>query len=64
MPNPFVHIELNTTDVGKAKDFYGKLFDWKLQDVPMGDGSYTMIQVSNGTGGGIVQHPMPGSPSF
>jgi predicted enzyme related to lactoylglutathione lyase len=30
MANPFVHVELNTTDVGKAKTFYGKLFDWKL----------------------------------
>ena len=34
MANPFVHVELNTTDVGKAKDFYGKLFDWKLEDMP------------------------------
>ena len=36
MANPFVHVELNTHDVGKAKEFYGSLFDWKLEDVPMG----------------------------
>ena len=24
MPNPFVHLELNTTDLDKAKGFYGK----------------------------------------
>jgi predicted enzyme related to lactoylglutathione lyase len=64
MPNPFVHVELNTTDVPKAKSFYGSLFDWKLQDVPMGDMTYTTIAVGGGTGGGIMQHPMPGQPSF
>ena len=66
MANPFVHNELNTTDVGKAKEFYGSLFDWKLEDVPMGAmGNYTTIGVGGGgVGGGIMQHPMPGQPSF
>jgi predicted enzyme related to lactoylglutathione lyase len=64
MPNPFVHVELNTQDVAKAKDFYGKLFEWQMQDVPMGEGTYTMIQVGKGTGGGLMKHPMPGEPSF
>jgi predicted enzyme related to lactoylglutathione lyase len=63
MANPFVHVELNTTDVSKAKAFYGKLFDWKLEDVPMGPMTYTMIGVGQGTGGGMVQHPVPGAPS-
>lgn len=62
MANPFCHVELNTTDLGKAKDFYGKLFDWKLDDMP--DGSYTMIGVGEGTGGGMMKHPIPGAPSF
>ena len=35
MANAFVHSDLATTDVEKAKAFYGKLFDWKLEDVPM-----------------------------
>jgi hypothetical protein len=64
MANPFVHVELNTTDIGKAKSFYGKLFGWQLEDVPMGpDMTYTMIKVGEGTGGGMMQHPMPGAPS-
>ncbi len=63
MANPFVHIELNTTDVDKAKSFYGKLFDWKLNDAPMSNGSYTMIEVGEGTGGGLMKHPIPGAPS-
>ena len=65
MANPFVHIELNTQDVAESKDFYSKLFDWKIQDVPMGDEPYTIIGVGEGgAGGGIFKHPMPGAPSF
>ena len=63
MGNPFVHIELVTTDHQKAKAFYGSLFDWQLQDVDMGKMTYTMIKVGQGTGGGMMQHPMPGQPS-
>jgi len=56
MGNPFVHVELISNDGGKAKTFYGELFDWKLEDVPtlgatvmkeptevMGAGSFTII---------------------
>ena len=61
MGNPFVHIELTTDDVGKAKSFYKSLFDWKLKDVPMGGGqTYTMVDVGDGTGGGMFE--MPGAP--
>jgi predicted enzyme related to lactoylglutathione lyase len=63
MANPFVHVELNTTDVSKAKAFYGSLFNWTLEDVAMPGGSYTMIKVGEGTGGGIMKHPVPGAPS-
>ena len=63
MGNPFVHVELNTSDVEKAKEFYGKLFDWKLQDENMGDFTYTMIGVGEGTGGGMLKQMMPGAPS-
>jgi predicted enzyme related to lactoylglutathione lyase len=63
MANPFVHVELNTTDVDKAKGFYSKLFGWKLEDVPMEKMTYTMIGVGEGTGGGMMKQPMPGAPS-
>jgi predicted enzyme related to lactoylglutathione lyase len=62
--NPFVHVELSTTDLGKAKAFYGKLFNWKLQDVEMPEGTYTMIDVGEGTGGGMMAHPVAGAPSM
>jgi predicted enzyme related to lactoylglutathione lyase len=64
MPNPFVHVELNTTDLDKSKEFYGQLFDWKLEDIPMGSATYTMIGVGTGVGGGMMKHPMPGAPSM
>jgi uncharacterized protein len=61
--NPFVHVELNSTDVNKAKAFYGKLFDWKLEEAPMPGGTYTMIGVGEGTGGGMMKQMIPGAPS-
>lgn len=64
MGNPFVHVELATTDVAKAKKFYSGLFDWKMNDLPMGPDSYTMLEVGEGTGGGIMKNPMPGAPSM
>src|SRR5260370_10827494 len=63
MSNSFVHVELMSNDVGKAKTFYGKLFDWKLEDMPMGDMTYTMIRVGEGTGGAMMKNPIPGAPS-
>lgn len=63
MANPFVHVELNTSDVGQAKEFYGQLFKWEMEDMPMPDGSYTMIKVGDGTGGGMMQNPETGMQS-
>ena len=53
---------LFTTQVKKSreqKEFYGQLFDWKLEDTPMEDMTYTMIKVGSGTGGGLMKNPMP-----
>ena len=65
MANPFVHVELNTDDVAKAKKFYRGVFDWKLEDMPMGPGMvYTMIDVGKGVGGGIMKKQMPEAPNM
>lgn len=64
MANPFCHMELNTTDVNRAKDFYTSLFSWKLNDMDMGPmGTYHLIQPGEGPGGGMMKHPVPGAPS-
>jgi predicted enzyme related to lactoylglutathione lyase len=65
MPNPFVHVELNTTNLPKAKAFYGKLFKWKLAEQPMptpGE-AYTTIAVGKGMGGGMMSRMPPGESS-
>jgi predicted enzyme related to lactoylglutathione lyase len=63
MAHPFVHVELHTNDLARAKDFYASLFGWKLEDMPMpGGGSYTMIDVGGGTGGGMMVNQAPGTP--
>jgi predicted enzyme related to lactoylglutathione lyase len=59
-----VHVELATTDLDKAKSFYQSLFDWELNEMAMGGRmSYMMIDVGEGTGGGMMKHPMAGAPS-
>ncbi len=65
MPNPFIHVELATKNVPKAKAFYSKLFKWKLSDLPMPTpgGAYTMIDVGDGAGGGMMKQMMPGAGS-
>ena len=61
MANSFVHVELLTNDLDTAKTFYGSLFDWVLEDVP--GMNYTMINVGEGTGGGMMKNPLPEIPS-
>lgn len=67
MPNPFIHVELNSTDPVAARQFYQGMFDWELKDLPLPGGSdgqiYTAINVGGGTGGGMMQQQMPGAPS-
>jgi predicted enzyme related to lactoylglutathione lyase len=64
MANPFVHIELSTDDLSKAKEFYRGVFGWKLSDMPMGPGmTYTMVDVGTGVGGGMQAKPMPEAPT-
>ncbi len=61
MSNPFVHFELHTDDVGAAKTFYKKLFDWQLTDTPE-FGGYTMLKAGD-TGGGMSKKSMPEAPT-
>ncbi|MFN7132983.1 MAG: VOC family protein [Myxococcales bacterium] len=63
MANPFIHIELHTQDPQAAKKFYAQLLDWKLNDMDIpGFGSYTLLDVGGGTGGGIMKAMSPQIP--
>lgn len=66
MANAFVHVELNSNNVAKARDFYRQLFDWKLEDMPMGpDATYTVIKTGDDkTGGGMFQNPIGGGSAW
>ena len=61
MSNPFWHIELTTTDVEKAKAFYGEVFDWKLYTVE-GPMSYIEVETGSRPDGSIMALPDPGVP--
>ncbi len=51
MGNPFVHLDLSTSDPEAAKKFYGAVFDWRFQDFPQMN--WTGIDVGQGVGGGL-----------
>ena len=59
MANPFVHLELNTPDLPKAKEFYTALFGWQFQDKDMGApaGIYSTFKPETGPGGGMMTMP-------
>lgn len=42
-PGSFCWIELATTDQNAAKKFYGSLFGWNVNDMPMGPGEFYTI---------------------
>lgn len=53
-PGSFCWMELATTDGPAAKNFYGELFGWDGQDIPIGPGMvYTML-AANGKGVGAL----------
>ena len=65
MANPFVHCELMTSDLQKAKSFYRRLFRWELQEMETvpGQGEFVMVKVGDGVGGGMMADPRPNARS-
>jgi predicted enzyme related to lactoylglutathione lyase len=43
-PAPVVHFEIHTKNNKKAKAFYSKLFNWKIQLMPAAMGHYGMVE--------------------
>lgn len=65
MANQCDHIELTTTHPDRARDFYSKLFGWKIRAMPNpgDDGEYLMFQTGNNAGGGITGKMVPEQPT-
>lgn len=59
----FIWREIMTPDVAASKRFYGEVFGWKFDDMPMDGFTYTMIKNgSTGVGGMASLDMMPGAP--
>jgi uncharacterized protein len=64
MTNAFVHCELSTDDVARAREFYQRLFSWKLQQLGPEMGNYVMIDLGKAdSGGGMTAKMMPNMPT-
>jgi predicted enzyme related to lactoylglutathione lyase len=61
MGNPFVHLDLSTSDPAAAKKFYGDVFDWNFNDIP--EMNWTGIDVGEGVGGGLGPKQNPDQPT-
>lgn len=54
------YVELVTPDQESAKAFYGSLFGWELEDVPMGDMGVYVAASKDGAAVAGLSGPMPG----
>ncbi len=41
-----VHFEIPADDLGRAKAFYGSVFGWEIQTMPMAGGEYTSLSTT------------------
>jgi predicted enzyme related to lactoylglutathione lyase len=57
-PGTFSYAELGTTDVTEAKRFYGGLFGWDFDDVPVPDSEpYTVARIEGDSIAGLASMP-------
>jgi len=55
-PGEFCWPELGTTDTAGAKVFYGQLFGWTPEDLPIGEGmTYTMLKLEGREAGALYE---------
>src|SRR5688572_2480448 len=59
----FVWFEYVSNNAKQAQGFYGEVFGWRVQDVPMGPTPYQMIAVGEKTVGGYSPAPGPTVPA-
>jgi predicted enzyme related to lactoylglutathione lyase len=54
LPGKFIWFEHASADTAKARSFYERLFDWHVEAMPMGDGTYDMLMNGGAGIGGLV----------
>jgi uncharacterized protein len=55
--NQFCWVELRSKDLAGSRAFYGSLFGWTFQELPLPGGSYTVIKTGDKQVGGLMPHP-------
>src|SRR5919199_2687578 len=57
-PGTFCWADVSTTDQDAAKAFYGGLFGWEAEDMPMGeDGAYSMMRLAGKDVAAVAPQP-------
>src|SRR3954465_5913740 len=57
-PGTFSWADVTTTDQASAKEFYGGLFGWEAEDMPVGDGVvYSMMKLGGPHGAAVPPPP-------
>ena len=67
MPNAIMHFEIPADDVERAKQFYERVFGWKIEQYPMPPGQeYWGVTAKDsndqGINGGLMKRQMAGQP--
>jgi predicted enzyme related to lactoylglutathione lyase len=64
VPGAFTMNQLNTSDPGRAQEFYTELFGWRVEQVAGGDQPYWGLYLGDRLNGGMMQLPAEmGAPS-
>jgi predicted enzyme related to lactoylglutathione lyase len=58
-PNEFAWVELSTTDLDKAREFYPKIFGWTLSAMDSPDGPYVLAKLGDSNVAGLMTLPEP-----
>jgi predicted enzyme related to lactoylglutathione lyase len=59
MGNRICYFEIMVSDPDKSREFYGRVFDWKIEksELMMGDTNYYMIDTGAEPSGGMMKKP-------
>jgi predicted enzyme related to lactoylglutathione lyase len=55
LPNPIVHLELHTGNLGRAYSFYSRMCGWRIERVQAGHRRYHVLDWGGTLDGGIVE---------